>query len=80
MCPRIGHGDGGGWASAVRILAAPDLLARGPPMDPVHVAALAVEPQWCLGDEATPNDPSGSGRSRETATKWPHGSVPICPT
>lgn len=44
MRPRAGCGDGGGGASSVRLLAAPNLLARGPTMDPVHVAALTVEP------------------------------------
>ena len=43
--PCVGHGDGGGGASSVCILAAPKLLAWGPTMDPVHVATLAVKPQ-----------------------------------
>jgi len=43
--PRAGLDGGGGGASSVRLPAAPNLLARGPTMDPVHVAALAVEPQ-----------------------------------
>ena len=38
-------GDGGGWAAAVGVLAAPDLFARRPPMDPVHVAAFAIKPE-----------------------------------
>lgn len=41
--PRAGLDGGGGGASSVRLPAAPNLLARGPTMDPVHVAALAVE-------------------------------------
>ena len=64
--PRAGCGDGGGGASAVRLLAAPNLLARGPTMDPVHVAALAVEPQGMSRFEGPQfldprDDPNGNG-------------------